>query len=76
MKKIKLRKKSLKKIIQISKEFAVDSGLLRNKKIINLIKKIESFKTNPDKTTLPHKISGLNHPQFWGQRNVKYKSKS
>jgi len=43
LKRIKLlRNKTLKDIIRISKDFAVESGLLRNKKVKCLIKKIEN----------------------------------
>ena len=45
--KIKKQKNiNLKKIIRISKEFSINSGLLKNKKIINSIKTIEKNKGN------------------------------
>ena len=42
----KLKNKDLKNLIKISKEFSVNSGLLKNKKVINTIKKIESKNGN------------------------------
>jgi|TARA_Y100000310_G_scaffold238535_1_gene241932 pantoate kinase len=42
----KLGNKNLRSLITISKEFSIKSGLLKNKKIINIIKKIESRNGN------------------------------
>jgi pantoate kinase len=52
----KFNENILKNIINISKEFAVNSGLLTNKKIINLMKKIEKNNGNASMIMLGNAI--------------------
>ena len=74
LKKIKtLKKPSLNKIIKISKEFSVESGLLTNKKIINLIKKIEKNKGNASMIMLGNAV--FSDIPFKGSKKLKISCK-
>ncbi len=57
LKRIKsLRNKTLKDIIRISKDFALESGLLKNKKVKNLIKQIENKNGNASMIMLGNSV--------------------
>lgn len=70
LKRIKLLKnKTLKDIIRISKDFAVESGLLKDKKVKNLIKQIEDKNGNASMIMLGNSVFA-NIP-FKGCKKVK-----
>jgi len=63
----------LKKIIELSKEFSVNSGLLTDEKIINLIKKIEKNKGNASMIMLGNAI--FSYISFKGCKKIKISDK-
>jgi len=70
---IKDKKINLKNIIKISKEFSVNSGLLRDKKVINLIKKIEHKGGNASMIMLGNAV--FSDIPFEGSKMVKISTK-
>jgi pantoate kinase len=74
VKKIKsLKKPSLKEIIRISKEFAINSGLVGDKKITALIKKIEKNNGSASMMMLGNAV--FSDKEFEGCKKVKMSNK-
>jgi len=69
-----LKNKTLKDIIKISKDFAVESGLLRDKRVKNLIEEIENKGGNASMIMLGNAVFSDVH--FKGCRKVKISDKS
>ncbi|MDP7244858.1 MAG: hypothetical protein QF568_05930 [Flavobacteriales bacterium] len=69
----KLRNKNLRSLITISKEFSIKSGLLKNKKIIKIIKKIESRNGNASMIMLGNAV--FSDKYFKGSRELIIKDK-
>jgi pantoate kinase len=63
-----LNKINLKNIINLSKEFSINSGLLKDKKIINLIKKIEDKNGNASMIMLGNAI--FSDIEFKGSKSL------
>jgi|TARA_B100001971_G_scaffold208329_1_gene230000 pantoate kinase len=70
----KLEKPSLKDIIKISKEFALNSKLLKNKKVINQIKNIEINNGNASMIMLGNAV--FSDIPFKGSKRLKITKKS
>ena len=69
-----LKNKTLKDIIRISKDFAVESGLLRDKRVKNLIEEIENKGGNASMIMLGNAV--FSDMPFKGCRKVKISDKS
>lgn len=73
LKKLNKKNINLNKIIKISKEFSINSGLLKNKKIFNLINKIERNNGNATMIMLGNAV--FSDKEFNGSKKLIIKGK-
>ena len=66
--------KNLKNLIKISKEFSINSGLLKSKKTINIIKNIENKDGNASMIMLGNSV--FSDIYFKGSKELIIKDKS